>query len=59
MDTVLTGDTYWAEAAGNSYWSGAISVLSDPIQQIPYTVDAINQAMDCLEEALKVYPGRV
>ena len=46
MDTVLTGDSYWAEATGNSYWNGAVSVLSNPAQQIPYTVDAVNQAKE-------------
>lgn len=45
MNTVLTGNPYWAEAAGNSYWYGATSALAtDPSVQIPNTIDAINQA---------------
>ena len=44
MNTVLTGNPYWAEAAGNSYWYGATSALAtDPAVQIPNTIDAINQ----------------
>ena len=43
MADILNGGNELSTATGNSYWKGAVSVLSDPSAQIPYTVDAINQ----------------
>ena len=50
VDAVITdmleGSTVNSLAAGEAYWKGAISVLSDPNIQIPYTVDAVNKLRD-------------
>ena len=46
MNSLLTSDNGWAEATGNSYWSGAVSVLTNPSLQIPYTADAVSKAKE-------------
>jgi hypothetical protein len=43
---MLTKSSVFSEAAGQSYWRGAVSVLGTPDLQIPYTVDAMNQAKE-------------
>ena len=45
MDDVFTGGTSLSTAAGNSYWEGAVSVLTTPDKQIPYTIDTFNYVL--------------
>ena len=52
LTDLLEGNTINSTEAGSAYWNGAVSVLSDPTHQIPYTTDAITQLSRLIQKVI-------